>query len=190
GVLVVGIGSEAATVTSGGGNVSVIGQAGVRLGFGVRPGYGPDIFGPSVITAGGSGTVTVIGTGTDGKGVFLSDFTSLITSTGGGVSVTGPAGGRATPVGILLHARAPVTRPGAHSVTLTGTGAGTGDISIAGTVSSTSGAINVTSSGLLSETDSGLISTTGTLTTNSATGTTLNGAGTNAVGTFHATNTT
>jgi hypothetical protein len=188
----VGININGATVQSSTGNVQLQGTGG-NTG---NNNFGVEIQGGGKVTStSATGTVMVQGTGgassgNSNFGVLLTGAGAQITSTGGNVSVTGQAGGSATTVGIEIDAGNSVTAPGAHSVTLTGTGAGTGDISIGGTVSSTSGAVNATSSGLLSETGTGKITTSGTLTTSSATGTTLSGAGTNAVGTFNATNTT
>ena len=189
-----GIYVSGATVTSGGGNVSI---TGTTVGGGTVNNVGVMIDGSGQVTAGGTGAVTVNGTGSavDGPsahgdfGVWVLGSGSQITSTGGNVSITGQAGS-ATTFGITVDTAAAMTAPGAKSVTLTATGASFGGINIAGTVSSTSGAVNLTAGNAITESSSGLVSTTGTLTTSSATGATLSGAGLNSVGTFNATNTT
>ncbi len=154
------------TVTSSGGNVSVTGVGGTSTG----PDTGVLVSGQ--VTAGGTGTVSVTGTGQNGaSGVWV---TGSVTSTGGGISVTSLL----SP--ILVGAGGFVTAPGANSVIISGVG-----ITIAGRVTSTSGAISATSSGNIGESGSGFISTTGTLTTSSVNGQVLGGA--NAVGTFSGT---
>jgi hypothetical protein len=114
-------------VTSGGGNVSVSGQGGgsgasvFNVGVYVRGG---------VVTAGGSGTVTVIGTGGASTGV--SNFGvnvfgsgSQVTSGGGNVSITGQGGGSGASnfnFGVSVQAGGVVTAGGSGNVSITGTG--------------------------------------------------------------------
>lgn len=69
------------------------------------------------MTAGGTGTVTIQGTGgnTSGSGdfgVYVNGVAALVTATGGNISVTG-AGGGSTTVGIDIDTGAAVTAPGA-----------------------------------------------------------------------------
>ena len=83
-------------ITSGGGNVTLTGQAGGSLTSGAAFHGGVAIVSGSQITAGGNGTVTVEGTGGAGpgdthRGVEVSGG-GLITSGGGQVSVTGTGG--------------------------------------------------------------------------------------------------
>ncbi len=124
GVLVTGTNSK---ITSLGGNVSVVGQ-----GDGIPGGYnqhGVAVESSGMITAGGTGTVTVQGTGasqTDGYtfGVHLDAGT--ITSSGGNVSVTGQGGGSKTSNhGVYLESSGLISAGGSGTVTVLGTG-GTG----------------------------------------------------------------
>jgi Ca2+-binding RTX toxin-like protein len=186
GVLVSG-----ATITSSGGNVAVTGNA--SAGGGEVNNVGVRIDSAGIVTAGGTGGVFVNGTASSETGgtltdfgVFVTDSGSQITSTGGDISITGQGGG-GTIYGVSVDTNASVTAPGSHSVTLTGTNSTYGGIKIAGSVGSTSGAVNLTAANRIDESAGGVVSTSGTLTTSTATGQTLTGA--NAVGTFHATNT-
>ncbi|MBB3836022.1 surface protein [Runella defluvii] len=121
GVLVTGTNSK---ITSLGGNVSVVGQ-----GDGMPGGYnqhGVAVKSSGMITAGGTGTVTVQGTGasqTDGYtfGVHLNAGT--ITSSGGNVSVTGQGGGSNTANhGIYLESSGLISAGGVGTVTVQGSG--------------------------------------------------------------------
>ncbi|MCL4205954.1 MAG: hypothetical protein KJ000_26010 [Pirellulaceae bacterium] len=114
-------------LTSGGGNVSVTGTSLATGGaaMGVR------VEGASRITAGGDGTVTVVGQGgaasTDNSnfGVLVTGTDSRITSTNGSVSVTGAAGGIGTGnanVGVGIDDAAEISAGGVGSVEVIGIG--------------------------------------------------------------------
>src|SRR5262249_39373761 len=107
------------------------------------------------VTAGGSGTVSVVGTGGPTSdplghdyGVVVTSGNSQVTSNNGNVSVTGTGGGSTTS-GILGDGGPSITAPGSNSLTLTGLGASTGGISISGTVSSASGALDATAASFI-----------------------------------------
>ncbi len=101
----------AGLVSSHGGNIKVVGQ-GVGSGS-TRFNVGVGVYYGGTITAGGSGTVTVIGTGGVGTGganhgidLFSSSGfgTSTITSGGGNVQMTGTAGAGSGGLGIDMRA--------------------------------------------------------------------------------------
>ena len=129
GIILTGTG---ATITSGGGNVSVTGQGGLGNGganYGISMGDG------DVITAGGSGSVTVMGTGGntpggDDAGVVVAgvNAAATITSSGGNVSVTGQGGGtggNTDNIGVAVDSMSTITAGGSGTVTVTGTGGNT-----------------------------------------------------------------
>ncbi len=126
GVQVNGVGS---TIMSTGASIPVIGQ-GHNGGLGT-PNQGVIVDLAGQISAGGTGTVAVQGTGgvTDGGsdiGVRVDGASSLISSNGGNISITGIAGGSAASpgsiIGVLIFSGAAVTVPGSGSLSITGTG--------------------------------------------------------------------
>ena len=122
----------------------------------------PSGAGASFIGGGGTITITIPSADVNSISVTLGTGTNVFTFTG------------------TDAAAAPIT---------VNTGTTTGDqVNITGTVTD-SGAVSLTSNAI-SESGSGGLSISGTLTTSSATGTTLSGAGSNAIGTFNATNST
>ncbi len=133
----------------------------------------------AAITDSGAITGSTLTLNTVGGAVL--DFGDTVT----GFNATNTGGGAIT----LVNTAAPLTITG---ISQTGSGAitvnNTGNMSITGSIAGAANAVNLTSTGALSESGAGLISTTDTLTTSSATGTTLSGA--NAVTTFNATNST
>ena len=120
------------SITSAGANVQVVG-----LGAGNSTGSNEDVgvwLDAGLISAGGTGTVSVQGTGATAAtldnnhhGIHL--VAATITSTGGAVTVTGQGGGGAggnNHIGVVLLAGSTISAGGATSpVTVTGTG-GTG----------------------------------------------------------------
>jgi hypothetical protein len=117
-------------LTSAGGNVSVTGTSlatgGVAMGVRVD--------GDSQITAGGTGTVTVIGQGgaasTDNsnRGVFVTGDFSRITSNNGNVSVSGTAGGIGSGtfnIGVYVESAGEISAGGTGTVEVTGIGGNT-----------------------------------------------------------------
>ena len=162
GVWVLNAGS---TITSGGANVSVTGTGG---GTGISTNNkGVQVQAAGQITAGGSGTVTVVGqggnlTGTGGAnfGVYVFNASSTITSSGGNVSVTGTGGGATTSTsneGIRLEAAGQITAGGSGTVTVMGSGGnltGTGGenhgvyiFNAGSTITSNGGNVSVTATG-------------------------------------------
>ena len=144
------------TITSSGSNVSVTGIGGGALsGFlnmGVR------VAGAAQISAGASGTVTVVGqggnrTGTGGIniGVNVTGISSKITSSGGNVSVTGTGGGAGSStvnVGVRVDLGGQIAAGLSGSVTVMGQGgnlAGTGGSNVG--VNVTGASSTITSSG-------------------------------------------
>ena len=124
--------SGATITTTGNGNVSVIGRGGDT---------GTDNLGVSLqnagrITAGGSGTVTVTGTGgtsigNTNHGVWVREINSQITSSGGAVVVNGTGGGAGSSTGnygVILSFFGVITSAGTGSgatVSVTGQGGNT-----------------------------------------------------------------
>jgi Ca2+-binding RTX toxin-like protein len=118
-----------------------------------------------VVTAGGSGTVTVLGTGgaTSGSfnyGVLVGGNGSRITSGGGSVSVTGTGtsnstGSGGSNYGVTIQDAGRITAGGTGTVTVTGTGgATTGDqnygvwvLGSGSTITSGGGSVSVTGTG-------------------------------------------
>ena len=134
-----------------------------------------------------SGTINETGAGLIGTtGMLTTTFIGGETLNGanrvGAFSATNSTSGN-----ILLTNAGPLT---IASVSQTGGGAvtvnNTGAVGVTGTIGTDGGGVNLTSSGTINETGVGLIGTTGTLTTTSIGGETLNGA--NTVSTFNAVN--
>ena len=180
GAVVVGAGSR---ITSGGGNVSVTGNAGAAGG----DNRGIEVMGGGQITSGGSGTVTVTGTGGGGAGAGIFHIgvhvreSSTITSGGGDVTVTGTGGGAGTSrdnYGVLVASAGQITADSSGTVTVSGTGgsgsnginqgvlvngsgsritSGSGNVSVTGVEGSGSSsvAINVVSSGAITTATNG-----------------------------------
>ncbi|MFL5330069.1 MAG: beta strand repeat-containing protein [Gemmataceae bacterium] len=183
-----------ATVTSGGGNVTVTGVSAATGSASINVGVYVD----GKITAGGAGSVTVNGTGGAGGGdanygVFVYNGSS-IESSGGPVSVTGLAGGSGTSsfnVGVNVDGQ--IKAGGNGSVTVNGTGgSAVGDdnygiiVNFSRLISSFGGPVSVTGTGGGSSTSAhnygisnqGTISAggTGTLTINGTGGATSGGS--------------
>ena len=147
-------------ITSSGGNVSVTGTGG-GLGSLNR---GVVVENAGQITAGGNGTVTVVGnggtaaTGSSNYGVHVTGTNSQITSSGGNVSVTGTGGGSGSSfnTGGVLVQSAQITAGGNGTVTVVGNG-GTGStgnnnygVGVFGTdakITSSGGNVSVTGTG-------------------------------------------
>ncbi len=124
----IGVYVDASTITSGGGDVHVIGHGG-GTGAGSDNNYGVYVFFRSHITAGGSGSVLVEGIGGNGSGaggnnfgVFLNANSSINSSgtlSAGDVSVTGIGGFGATSSGIRLQVGGEISTSTAGNITLT-----------------------------------------------------------------------
>ncbi|WP_165219276.1 PKD domain-containing protein [Aquisphaera insulae] len=172
------------SLTTGGGNIVLTGTG---RGIGSSDySNGVNLNNGAQVSAGGSGTITVQGVGGGGSGgynsgIYMIDASTLLSTNGGDISITGD-GGIPGDEGITLDSGI-ISASGSHSVTLTSTVAASGRIYVGASVSSGSGAINITSA---RDIDVSNLSTTGTLTTSSAIGTSVVAA----VGTFHASNTT
>ncbi len=155
-----------AMITSNGANVSVTGTGGgvgvSQVNVGVRVEQGGQI------TAGGNGSVTVVGqggnlSGTGGNGnygVFVNHTNSRITSGGGNVSVTGTGGGAGSSTnndGIGVGNSAAISAGGSGSVTVIGqggnlTGTGGQNVGVAvvlsgATITSSGGNVSVQGTG-------------------------------------------
>jgi hypothetical protein len=124
------LGSANTTITSSGGNVSVIGLGNTALTT-TGDNYGVQLINGGKITAGGTGAVSVQGTagtatGNQNFGVFLSGATTQITSGGGNVSVSGFGGGSGASTlnyGVYLVATDTKIDAGVNgTVTVNGTG--------------------------------------------------------------------
>jgi hypothetical protein len=145
GVDVTGPGSQ---IASSGADVRVSGAGGGTADFtgsGNTPiaNYGVQVQEGALLTAGGTGALTVIGTGTQlpstgssnwiNIGVLVSSVSSdlaSITSNGGPVSVTGTGGGTAhasTNGGVVVRSNAQITAGASGTVTVAGTGGNTTD---------------------------------------------------------------
>lgn len=122
GVVLSGTGSQ---INSSGGNVKVTGQGGGSS----TAGFSEGVFVGGIITAGGTGTVTVEGTGGSGTGgdnigIEVRGPDGQITSSGGDVLVIGRSS--AGSQGVFLSSGGIITAGGMGMVTLEGTG-GLGD---------------------------------------------------------------
>ena len=146
-------------ITSGGGAVQVNGQAQGPDSGSTTGACGVDVFLTGEITAGGTGTVNVQGTGRLGSGSFnfgVGLFQGAkITSSGGNVQVTGQGegdGGGGSNMGVYLNPGT-ITAGGTGSVTVHGTaGGGTGGNNygvgvLAGSITSTGGDVTITGQG-------------------------------------------
>ena len=148
------------TIGSGGAHVRVVGQGGGVKGANYS--YGIDLNPHAQISAGGLGSVTVIGTGAHGPG--WGDYcigiallnASTITSSGGNVSVTG-TGGTGTKnefAGIHVGEDSTITASGVGTVTVVGKGGTVSgenknttigiDLRSSGTITSAGGDVSVT----------------------------------------------
>ncbi len=126
----IGININGVTVQSGTGAVQLDGTGG-NTG---NVNYGVEIHSGGVVeTSGGSGTVTVMGTGGNSSGnnnygVYVIGSGSQVTSSGGNVSVTGQGGGSGssnTDLGMRIETGATVQAGGSGTVTVQGTGGAT-----------------------------------------------------------------
>nr|WP_315204825.1 YDG domain-containing protein [uncultured Albidiferax sp.] len=120
GVTLSAFGGVSSTVSTSGGNISITGTGSPGIGDGDN--YGVFINGANnLVSAGGSGMVTITGTGgagigTSNAGVGISD--GGVASASGAISVTGLPGGT-TASGILLAGTASIASTGNAPVTLT-----------------------------------------------------------------------
>jgi hypothetical protein len=121
------------TVSGGSGGLQITGQGGGTGTSSLNVGVTVD---GSVVTAVGTGVVTVqgtggAGTGTSNHGVWVLNTGASITSGGGNVSITGQAGGTGTSgfnQGVQVYNSAQISAGGTGTVTVQGTGgAGSGD---------------------------------------------------------------
>ena len=139
------------TVTSGGGNVLVTGTC-------VGSGYGVYVTG--ALKAGGSGTVTVQGTGgvssaSDNIGIEVASGGTL-TSSGGNVSVTGMGGGTGSGGhNFGVEVQGMLTSGGSGTVTVQGTGGATSGGANIGVIVHVTGAMLTSSGGNISVTGTG-----------------------------------
>ncbi len=152
GILINGV-----TVQSTTGDVLVQGTG----GSGGGGGNGVTIQGGGKIqTTGGTGTVTVQGTGANStnsgeEGVVISGSGIVVTSGGGNVSITGQAGGSgasAADIGVVVNVGTQVTAGGGGTVTVHGTGGGVGTsnnwgVEVIGTLTSSGGDVTITGVG-------------------------------------------
>jgi hypothetical protein len=138
--------------SSGAGNTTVIGTGGGTGATQLNNGVNVSLAGE--ISAAGTGNVSVHGTGGFGSvgtniGVYVVDNNSLITSSGGTVTVTGIGGGvgsSANNYGVLLTSQGTITSGGTGVVTVNGTGGFTTGFNNHGIAASVSGG-TITSSG-------------------------------------------
>ncbi len=152
---------NAGKITSSGGNVSVTGTS---LGTG-GAGIGVRVEGAGQITAGGNGTVTVMGQGNltstsnSNIGVLVTDANSRITSTNGNVSVTGFGGGVGSgtfDAGVQIQSGGEISAGGAGTVEVIGVG-GNSDAS-----SNSNNGVVVLNSGSQITSGGGSVTVTGT----------------------------
>ena len=149
---------DGVSITSRGANVSVtgVGNASGTAGFN----FGVNVYSGALLSAGGSGNVTVMGTGaanlgSDNYGVNLQSSGSQITSSGGNVSVTGVSGGTGSgqvSVGLSIDSGV-LSAGGSGTVTVIGTGDLTAaavnvnlgiDVRFTSTITSSGGNVQVT----------------------------------------------
>jgi filamentous hemagglutinin family protein len=142
----------------------------------------------SLTTSGPSGSITETGSGLINTAGWLTTSSVAGQNLSGANTVSFLTATNTSSGDIVLNNTVPVTIQG---ISNTGTGSdavnNTGPITITGTVGTGSGPVNLASSSTIAESGSGLISTTGTLTTLSVGGQTLNGS--NAVGNLNAADT-
>lgn len=140
-------------ITSLGGNVSVVGLGGSTGATSTC--MGVSVTTNASITAGGSGTVTVSGTGGEGTGNFnagvyvAGSANTFITSSGGNVSVTGVGGGTGSGnnnYGIWMELAGTITAGSSGTVSVSGQGGGSTGGSNVGITMANTGA-QITSSG-------------------------------------------
>ncbi|MCB9283533.1 MAG: HYR domain-containing protein [Lewinellaceae bacterium] len=125
GVLISGLGSG---VFSTAGNISITGVGGGPAGS-VRD-YGISIEGQGKVTAGGSGTITLHGTGGNGTreqhhGIVLTNLGTLVSSVDGQISVTGIGGGTGAGTGnngVDIVSLAKIEATGTGPIVVNGTG--------------------------------------------------------------------
>ncbi len=169
----------------GGGSVTVNNTGSITLSGTVSADTGGNVnlMSTGAISESGAAIVSTTGTLTTNSvtGTTLNNLNTVGTfnaknTTSGNISLTNMS----TPLTVTG-----ITEMGGGSVTVNNTGS----IALSGTVSAASGGnVNLMSTGSISESGMAIVNTTGTLTTNSVTGTTLNNP--NTVGSFNATNTT
>lgn len=123
--------SGGGTITSNNGNVDVEGTGGCTSGAPGMNQHGVTVLTNGVISAGGTGNVTVIGTGAvsggnTSAGVQVNGLNAVITSSGGTVMVTGTGGGFAFSSnfnhGVNVVAAGKITAGSAGNVIVTGYG--------------------------------------------------------------------
>ena len=139
-----GTSPNSSTVTSGGGAVSLNGTGGGRLTSGTN--FGVGVASAGQITAGGSATLSVVGsggnlsgTGSTNTGVNVTGTGSAITSGGGAVSITGTEGGTTSVAIATSSSGSATTATNGGALTLTGN-----SFSLAGPVSAgASGTVNL-----------------------------------------------
>ncbi len=182
------------TITSNGGDVSVTGRGGSGGGPGGGGHFGVDVSFAGSISAGGSGSVTVVGFGGSGEteniGVFVLGADSTITSSGGSVSVTGTGGtgSGANQGGVYVVDDGLITSGGSGTVTVMGTGgSGNGDGNFGVSVSQGQSTITSGGSGSVTVTgfggdgngdgNSGVNVSSGTITSGGAGEVTVQGTG-------------
>ncbi|MEQ1747120.1 MAG: hypothetical protein ABMA02_16945, partial [Saprospiraceae bacterium] len=196
GVFVSGTNSS---ITSNGGNVSVTGNG---IGTGTSSSnYGVNVLSAGVISAGGSGTVSVIGqggtsTGNSNFGVYVTGTNSKITSSGGNVSVTGTGGGSGLSInnnGVFVNSSGEISAGGSGTVTVIGqgsaatTGATNYGVYVIASATITSAAGNVSVTGTGGGTGSGtnygvFLSSSGTITAGASGTVTVVGQGSAVAG--------
>ncbi len=153
----VAVSGNTAQIASGGGHISVTGQGG---------GYGVLVGSTGLISAGGSGTVTVQGTGgavsTTPYGVLVTGSNSKISSAGGNVSVTGQGGVKINTSRGVVVLNGEISVNGSGTLTVHGTGASTwtnGDgVALFGSgkiIGGTSGTVSIQGIGSVSASDRG-----------------------------------
>ena len=145
--------------------------------------------GPAVLTQGNNvGTLAAQVTG-GGQFAFSNAAALGVGAVDGVVGVSAASGGVTLSAAGVLTIGAAVTATTYNPIALSTTGGGS-DVLVQAAVATGSGNITVSSGGAVTESGVGSFATTGALSTNSTTGQTLSGAGTNAVGGFTAGNTT
>ncbi|MFN8346898.1 MAG: cadherin-like beta sandwich domain-containing protein [Spirosomataceae bacterium] len=164
-----------AAITSSGGNIQVNGTGG---GSGASSqNYGVFVTSTGQISAGNTGTVTVVGqggnsSGGENTGVYVEQTNSMITSNDGNVSVTGTGGGTGTAnfnYGIWVSGQGKITAGGTGTVTVAGTGGsatGTNNHGIhlsGGDITSSGGSVSV--NGIAGNSTSAGINVQGKITT-------------------------
>ncbi len=120
-----GVSLSGATITAGGGNVSI---RGTGYNTTTNSNYGVALTSTSSVTTTGTGTITVVGAGGGGSGNSGSNYGtylsgSTITAVNGAISVTGTGGGAGTGTnnyGVYLLSTSGITSTGSGAITVTG----------------------------------------------------------------------